>query len=292
MFVIIIVLSVIAAYSVSRRITLPIRNILLALKDMEGQDIDSARPLSVPSYLNELEELQQSFMHMRGKLVESVHNTLEAKEHEYRAILQSLQSQMDPHFIYNILSIIGIMAEDKNTSGITETIGHLSHLLRYASSAVSPEVCIKDEIEYTTKYLLCMKVRFQDSLEYSLAVPEALHPIKIPKLILQPLVENCLKYGIEKEPPWHISIRGETDGKGWQLVIEDDGPGFSPEFLAAFERKAKESNGTYPERSLEINGMGLLNIYFRLRLFYHGESIFRLGNRPEGGASVVIGGKV
>ena len=222
----IIIVVLLTASSVSRKLTIPLKKIHDALNGMDWETFTQTEPSNISSELNELEELQAAFMNMQTKLKETMDAALEARTQEMQATMFALQSQMDPHFIYNMLTIIGIMAEEGMKERISETIEHLTHLLRYISSSVSSVVTIREEIEYAKRYLSCMKIRFQDSLHYSIDIPEPLLCVKVPKLIIQPIIENTMKYGIDTEPPWEVAISGTVSDARWEIIVSDNGPGF------------------------------------------------------------------
>ena len=134
-----------------------------------------------------------------------------------------------------------------------------------------------------------MMIRYQGDLSYKIQVPEKMYDLEVPKLCVQLLVENAIKFSSTKRPPYQISISGISDKSHYELSICDNGPGFSSESLAMLQDKITEINQTGLLPSLEINGMGILNIYIRYRIL-HGENIiFRLGNQESGGACITIG---
>jgi two-component system, sensor histidine kinase YesM len=244
----------------------------------------------VASDLNELEELQLAFQKMQAKLKQTMDEVLEARTHEIQATMLALQSQMDPHFVYNMLTTIGIMAEEGMVEEIAGSVEHLTHLLRYISSGKSAVVTIDDELEYARRYLACMKIRFRDKLSFDIRVPDELRRIGVPKLIIQPIIENTMKYGTSGAPPWTVTIEGESQNGHWRVRVRDNGPGFEASRLTALREEIQRRMSLGPDPSLQISGMGLLNIASRLRLFYGDEAVYRLGNNENGGASVVIGG--
>ncbi|MRN27047.1 ATP-binding protein, partial [Romboutsia ilealis] len=115
--------------------------------------------------------------------------------------------------------------------------------------------------------------------------------LPIPKLCTQLLVENAVKFTTKTTPPWHISIEGRRDKNQWYVCVRDNGPGFQEDVIKTLHKQIDEinKNGLLP--CLELNGMGLLNIYIRFYLIYHAVFIFELGNQKSGGAFVTIGGK-
>ena len=165
---------------------------------------------------------------------------LDAKAHEMQATLLALQSQMDPHFVYNMLTTIGIMAEEGMGAEIAESVANMTHLLRYISSGAQAVVSISEELEYARRYLACMKVRFREALSFELAVPGSLMDIRIPKLIIQPIIENTMKYGLSGKAPWHVTVQGAAEDGRWTISVRDDGPGFTEERLRELRARIAE----------------------------------------------------
>lgn len=137
-----------------------------------------------------------------------------------------------------------------------------------------------------------MKIRYEDNLTYYFDIPDEMNQIIVPMLIIQPLVENSIKYGLNTSPPWNISVSGEINGNRWKIEISDNGPGFDPLVLNEFNHFIETSIDSLNVPDLQINGMGLKNIYFRLKLLYQNDTFFELQNHGEKGVSVTIGGLV
>jgi two-component system, sensor histidine kinase YesM len=282
--------SVLVASRLSTRLTVPLRRMHDAVSRLDWEGVTQGTAARPTADLNELEELELAFQGMQAKLKESLEAALEARAHEMQATLLALQSQMDPHFVYNMLTTIGIMAEEGMTREIAESVGNLTHLLRYISSGKSSVVSIGEEVEYAARYLACMKVRFRENLQTDIRVPPGMLAIRVPKLIVQPVIENAMKYGVSGKPPWRVSICGETEGGRWTVTVHDNGPGFPAGRLAELEAQIGARMRSIPDPALSISGLGLLNIASRLRLFYGDEAVYKLENHPEGGASITIGG--
>ena len=119
---------------------------------------------------------------------------------------------------------------------------------------------------------------------------DSLSPIKVPRLLIQPLVENCIKYALNVDPPWVIHITGYIKDSCWVIQVKDNGSGFPPDFLDSFHKKVLEIDWKKPLPELSINGMGILNLYMRLFLKYKQDLIFSLDNLPGNGACVTISG--
>lgn len=290
--IIILLFSLLFSFFAAKKYTAPIAKLRKSIRLMDLKDSSYSIPSDLGSGLIELEELNQAFIKMNLKVKNSVQYLLASKQHENQARMLALQSQMNPHFLYNTLTTISVMAEDGMNEEITSMCVNISDMLRYISSDKSPLVKICTEVDYTRKYLECMKIRYGSKLSYIIEIDNKMMDINIPKLIIQPLVENSLKFDACKQPPWEVKIYGELNKEHWIIKVQDNGPGFNREKLKSINEKIKEIDQSGLLPSLELNGMGLLNIYIRLKIVYKKQMIFSIEENPSGGAIVLIGGNL
>lgn len=287
-----LILSLMISYHLSRKMTNPIKHLKHIIQRMEldtfGQDQTASYD---PAYL-ELIELYQAFQKMSEKLKVSMNELIDTRQQELKSRTLALQSQMNPHFYYNTLSCIIVLAENGKTEEVVTLCRSLSQIMRYITDNSSSIIELREEIDYVQKYLYCMKVRYQSSLTCTLDIEPELYSIMVPKLIIQPLVENAIKYGTDCIPPWNISVKGALFKDYWQIDVTDSGNGFSEENMQMLNEKieAADANPGMPEMS--INGLGLLNVYLRWKIYKKDAAIFSFGNTPEGHAYVSIGAKL
>ena len=282
-------ISILISYRLSRSVVKPVKHLKHIIQRMEldtlGQETVTAYPVSV----NELEELYQAFQLMSDNLKDSMERLNQAKEQEMKARSMALQTQINPHFYYNTLSSIMVLAENGDSETVVKMCRNLSQIMRYITSTAETTVTLKEELDYVQKYLYCMKVRYQSSLNYTIDVDESLLSQPVPKLIIQPIVENAIRYGSDCAPPWNITISSVVTPGSWQIEVSDTGPGFTEEAkerITANIMKAIQNPGL-PE--LKINGLGTVNVYLRWKIFCKGDIIFRYGNTAEGHGIVSIG---
>jgi two-component system, sensor histidine kinase YesM len=281
-----------ASYLIARRITGPIKALHAEIDGLDLGNLESVAQSSPRRGPGEVDSLRIAFHGMKQKLNESILEAVSLKAHEKEAQLTALQAQLHPHFIHNMLQTIVIMAEQNEPDEIRNLISNLTKILRYVSSTEEKQTTIGMEIEYAESYLAAMRVRFGGSLEYIIDIPEDLKTIRVPKLILQPFIENCFKYGTANRPPWRLEIRGWFSDGGWSVEISDNGPGFHPDALKALREKiaSRERLGKGLP-SMAISGMGILNSYERLKLFSGDAALFEIGNGENGGARISLGVK-
>lgn len=281
--------SVIVSYKLSRSVVKPVKHLKHIIQRIELDTLGQEKVTSYPVSVNELEELYQAFQHMSDNLKDSMLELTEAKEQEVHARSMALQTQINPHFYYNSLSSISVLAENGDCDTVVKMCRNLSMIMRYITDTGHTTVTLADELDYVRKYLYCMKVRYQSSLNYNIDVDESILTENVPKLLIQPLVENAIRYGSDCVPPWTITISSYVADNCWKITVTDTGPGFSEEACARIaENLAKaDKNPGLPE--LKINGLGTVNVYLRWKLFCKEDIIFEYGNTEDGHGMVSIG---
>jgi two-component system, sensor histidine kinase YesM len=288
-----LVLGWLATFFAARGLSRPLKELQAALAGMDAAafEVGKGEPPSIsPSSIREIEGLRASFVSMYEELGTSTRQLVATRSEETKARMLALQSLMNPHFIYNNLAAIGAMADEGLCAEIKAICEDVSFLLRYVSSVSGSGVRLGEEIEHTERYLKCMRSRYGDSLQVDIEVPDAMRDIIVPKLVVQPLVENSIKHGFDRSPPWRLSLRGWTEAGAWRVEVVDDGIGFEPEALAALREEIGACIGSDSLPELGIEGMGLLNIVLRLRLLYGEGYFFAIEDGVGAGARVTIGG--
>ena len=240
--------------------------------------------------IREIDKLHDSINENILSMKTSTDSLMILKEQEVQAQMLSLQSQMNPHFLYNSLSTIGEMAQEGLTEPVSRMCDMITEIMRYISSNREQRSSLEEELEICDMYLDCLQMRYQDHLTWTIDVEDDMLDIMIPKLCIQLLVENAVRSITTQAPPWHVSIICTQDEREWRVTVSDNGPGFDPEVDRRLRAQMDQilADGILP--SLKIQGMGLLNIFIRLYLLDGIPFVFDMGNRPEGGAFVTIGG--
>jgi two-component system sensor histidine kinase YesM len=287
----ILLLAISLSYLAAKRITKPIARMHATMKSTNLVGITTHTHVELNSGLNELDRLQFAFNKMSERLKESMDQLLMSQLQELQAKMLALQSQMNPHFLYNTLTTISIMAEENMNEQIVIMIENLSMMLRYISADNSSLVPLETELAYTEKYLECIKIRHKQNVLYTFEMAANMKDIPVPRLIIQPLVENSLKYSSKLLPPWTIKVRGYQENDHWFVEVTDNGPGFDQSAITEFTNRIQEIEQTGIIPGLQLNGMGLLNIYLRLKISYQTDMCMQTINLPDGGAKVIVGGK-
>lgn len=231
--------------------------------------------------------MESAFNTLMLRLRESTAKELSLREGTLQARLSALQTQINPHFIYNTLNIISAKAMESGSFEIIEICGQFAQMLRYSTDTNSRTATLAEEIDNVRNYLLLAKARYEDNLEYTIDVPENAQQIQLPKLTLQPLVENALTHGFNgQNEQRRLSITGEVLREHLSLEIRDNGVGFSDDVLISLRTRLAEI--TEGHVAIETNGghIGLINTC--LRLHYYSQGKVRIGLRNENGAVVSL----
>lgn len=295
-FIIITFLTLILSYIVSRIITNPLMKMYLQLQSLHTDNIDSVEENTierVDTNILELDTLYSALIDMHNRAQISMKREIALRNQEVQSHMLALQSQMNPHFLYNSLATIQAMADEGMNEEVIHMCQTISRILRYISSNTDPLVSVREDISHAQDYLECMKMRYDEDLIYEIDLPEEMMQIQIPKLCLQLIIENSIKFSTKSvRPPWYITVKGIMTKTFWEISIQDNGIGFSQEDINILNEKIAYINETELLPSLEINGMGLMNIYIRFKILYKGKHIFKISNHATGGAIVTIGGEL
>ncbi|QGQ95104.1 HAMP domain-containing protein [Paenibacillus psychroresistens] len=290
---ILLLLSLGVIYILSRSISKP----LLQLHDSIKQVSLSNWQLNLPEPKthNEIMLLNRSFNNMMIRLEESMNLLILSRSREAKAHFLALQSQMNPHFLYNMLAVINSAARENDHVKVSEICTQTSNILRYLTSGNNKEVTLHEEFAQMEAYIKLMKHRFERHFNFIMEVDPALYAIHVPKLILQPLVENCFNHAFKgRKPVWEITLMGGIADGFWNIEIIDNGNGFSKNVLDKIEEERKEFDAKLNKSELdnahEIGGLGLINCYERLKILYENELVFEIVNLPQQGARITIGG--
>lgn len=295
-FILITVFTIFLSITVAKIITIPITKIYAQVQSFHMNENDSTDHESFPiidTHILELNALYSALVDMQQRAKISMEREVSLHNQEMQSRMLALQSQMNPHFLYNSLATIQSMADENMNDEIINMCQTISRILRYISSDKELLVSLSDDVQHVEDYLQCMKLRYENDLQYQIQIPPEMADIRIPKLCLQLIVENSIKFATKSvKPPWKISLTGKISHSYWEIRITDNGTGFSKEDLQTLNEKIDFINQTDLLPSLELNGMGLMNIYIRFKTLYYGNHIFKIENLATGGASVTIGGSL
>ena len=212
----------------------------------------------VESFDSMMDEIAQKQENDRRFAQLEINNARIQRELE-RVNLDLLQAQINPHFLYNTLDSIAILAQSQREEDVVAMVTSLSAFFRNSLSRGEDIITLRAERTQVTSYLEIQQIRYSDILNYEIDIPEALLDCLVPKLILQPLVENALYHGIKnRRGMGAITVTGEASGGDLLLRVRDNGAGMTPEQVQALQ------SGIYDDRH---TGLGLVNVHKRIRLY-------------------------
>lgn len=236
-------------------------DILYAIRKIQRGNLDVVIEDCGTDEMGELgRQINKMMEHIHVLIEENINRELLVKNSEIRA----LQNQINAHFIYNVLESIKMMAEIEEKYEISDAITSLGRLLRYSMKWVSGNVTVREEIEYIRNYLALINLRFDYEIHLSIKVPEEIMNQEIPKMSLQPIVENAIYHGIEElAEDTTIYIKGLVRGEDCVIEITDSGRGMSQSEVQEIYRKI---SGEIETSGGSGNGIGLKNVQDRIHM--------------------------
>ena len=257
--IILVIVALLFSRFMARSITLPIQKLRDSMKKVQEGDF-SVSDVVVDSK-NEIGSLTKSFDVMTHRIHELMEQNVHEQEEKRKSELKALQSQINPHFLYNTLDSIIWMAEGKKNEEVVLMTASLARLLRQSISNEDEVVPIANEVEYARGYLTIQKMRYKDKLEFQIAVDSSILYIPLIKLVLQPIIENAIYHGLKyKESKGLLIVKGFMKDGNAVLQVIDDGVGMDEETLAHIYDKHKVN--------YHSNGVGVYNVQKRLKLYY------------------------
>lgn len=287
--------TLIICFFLSKQMTQPLIKLTQATKELTIDRIldDKQRiPTSADSNIAEISDLCTSYLNMYDKLRKSSRDLLLARSEEIRANLQATQSLINPHFLFNSLTSISILAEDGQNETISRMCNALCDYFRYISNSSCTLVPLREEIDCTKKYIDCMQIRYEDTFSYTCQIDSAAENILIPKLIVQPIVENAFKHAFNNAPPWQLHLSADTNKDYWKICIEDNGGNLTNQKRDRILRELHHMDHTKELHRMQIGGMGLKNVYLRLTLQYGEKALFDIDNTQKNKTIFSIGGPI
>ena len=257
-FALILMLCLFLSYYIPLSITRPIRRLTQVTDQVAKGD------LTVRSDVTgglEARVLSDSMNTMIDKINELLEQVKTEQVRLRKAEFELLQSQINPHFLYNTLDAIVWLAEAGEQKKVVSMVGSLSDFFRISLNQGQDILDVREELQHVRSYLEIQQMRYQDILQYEICVPEELYSSRIPKITLQPLVENALYHGIKnKRGKGMIRIDGEMEDSDCILRITDNGRGMTPERLGQVREGIRNRN------ACETEIYGLYNVNERIRL--------------------------
>lgn len=262
-----------------RNIILPIQQLIKSMLEVSKGNFK----VRIPN--NKKEELgfmYTQFNLMVDKIDSLINEVYEERVNVQKSKLKLLQSQINPHFLYNCLNFIYRMAGAENLDGISKMSLYLGKYFRFATRVDKDVTSIKEELENIGAYIQIQNLRYQGKISYYEDIEPKVLDVSIPRLLIQPVIENALIHGIEKiQADINIWTKAVKIGDEIIVTIEDDGSGMDALRLEEINKNLNEANQ-------DSNSFGLSNIYWRLKLKFGDEAGLCLEKREPKGTKVVI----
>lgn len=280
-FMLMFVFLISLGFNFLRKITDPIQELAFTMQEVQRGDFHAVNLLD-PSMVNEGEVgiLYRNFITMIHRIDELIQENfakqLLIKETEFKA----LQAQINPHFLYNTLETVNWLAKTNQQEQISSMVEALGDLMRYSTNFNQDFIIFEDEIGIVNSYLTIQKYRFDDRIDFQMDIPFAVKKYKIPKLILQPLLENSFKHAVE--PSVYLSViklQAYQEEDRLFIRIEDNGPGIDPLILQKVKEGKVNPKGT---------GIGLNNIDDRIKLYAGVQYGLRIENLSGKGTAITV----
>lgn len=284
------------AYRFSRSITRPIQ---VLKKGMRQTEKGNWMMIPLPEQKDEITELMVRYNLMVNRLSELVEQVYEAelKNHEtqmerQKAEFQSLQLQINPHFLYNTLETIVCYAAVQDSEEISDIVKAMAYMLRYSIQTNLEEITVANELNHVLNYMIILKHRIDREFEIDVSVPPRFLLKKMVRLTLQPLVENVFQHAFPDGVEDHHWIRIDAEEKGdrFRVIVEDNGVGIALDHLQRLQSKlqtnrlADEEDGSRKDKG----GIGMVNVHRRIQMVFGEEYGLTIESEPGRGTRMIM----
>ena len=262
--------ALVIAFLLSKSITQPIHALQHTMHQVEQGDLNVRCGVTAG---NELGQLSDSFNHMIATTQALMDETARVAEQKRISEWRALQAQIQPHFLYNTLDSIIWMSHAGRSAEVVEMTSALASLLRRSIGTGSDTNTLAEEMDHVKSYLTIQKMRYNEKLQYELDMDPQTADCLLPKLILQPLVENAIYHGIKvKQTGGTVRVESILEEERLLITVEDDGVGMTEEQIARiFEKKQSDAESTK---------IGVYNVNERLQYYFGSEASMRYYSTP------------
>lgn len=281
-------------YLLTKSLTKPLRELKNKLCKLE---LDEEIHLDVKADSNEVTALSTGIEDILNQIREQNRSMVEIRKRAVKAHLDRMEAQMNPHFLYNALTVIGACGQEDGSERVYQMTRGLAQLLRYSIKYEHNLVEFCEEIENIRNYLLIMGMRYEDQVEVNWELDRTLDHIKVPKLSFQPVLENCFKHAfVTRTDKWRIVVKSMISRQRWVFQVKNNGVPFDStqierirnhyqEFIREFTNPGGNTEQTEP------TGLGLENTLKRLYIQYGAEAYWDI-RTEEDWTVVEIGGVI
>ena len=259
------VFLILVYYFYSKKSSQPIRSLKEAMESVQQGNLDTR--VEIRSN-DEIGYLAQGLNNMTEKLQGHIKKVYIAEIRQREAEIEALKTQIQPHYLYNTLDVIRMTAITHDDEETAEMIDGLSGQLKYLMGRARDMVTLKDEIDSVKNYFKIIHIRYENRFSLEIDLEDGLLDLKVPQLILQPVVENAVKYGLRpKEGEGVVAIRGKIEEGLLEITVMDNGVGMTPQRLK-YVRELLGSKETVEHPRSKRASIGLKNVYDRIKLIF------------------------
>lgn len=272
---------------ISVRFTLPIKRLIGTINQIQSGQLG----VEIPVHSNdEIGILARRFRHMMETINHLIKQEYMLSLANKTNQLKALQAQINPHFLYNSLQSIGTLALQHGAPGIYRLVSSLAKMMRYSMSTEETVVPLRKELEHVKAYLQLQTQRFEDELSVRYHIEDDTLDMVLPKMTLQPLVENYFKYGFEpRERPGELTLISRKASPALlEIIVADNGLSLSAEALLALNRRLTEEAGPGEDDREEAGSIGLRNVRMRLWLYFNEMADLTVDNNEPRGFRVTL----
>ncbi len=278
-----------------RKITLPIRSLSQAMQNATGQELLSSPPRMSFYGCAEARLLGDSFYSMLDRLERYTNSLMESQEARHAAELNSLQHQINPHFIYNTLTSIKYLSLAGQRDKVVSGINSLIRLLRNTLGDTRMTVPLRQELALLSEYFQIQQLRYGEGIRLHVCVPEECMDVLVPRFLLQPLAENSIFHGFSTNAPngtisVFAALRCTAGAEESQLILElmDNGSGIEPDVLETILCSSEEEGPASRRREGGMTRIGIRNVEERIHLIYGPQFGLSIASTPGCGTQVTI----
>lgn len=271
------VLMIILLLGMSVQYTDPMISIIKDLKRVEKGDLSARTDVHTN---NELRQLGEGVNNMIAEMEVLIDRLVQEERQKREVELEALHAQINPHFLYNTLNTIKWMAKIQGADTVASAIVSLVKLLRVSINISTDFISLGEEIEYIRNYVVIQKLRFNESFEIVVDVPNDLYTLQIPKLILQPIIENSLIHGMDETVSLTIRVTAQVEHDQLILQVSDNGAGMSDQKVSQIMAALTSVNA--------LSKAGLNNVSQRIKLYCGDAFGLELLTKEGEGTTVVV----
>ena len=266
----------------SEWITAPVKKLDRAVKELEHGSTEVDFDVGGPG---EVEHLSHSVRSMVSTMRHLMDDIIEQEEQKRRSELEVLQSQINPHFLYNTLDSVIWMTENGRTDDAVVMLTSLARFFRISLSRGSSIIPIRDELEHARHYLTIQKMRYKNKFSATITAEDGVESLYTIKLIVQPILENAIYHGMAyADGDGEITVRAFRDGGDVLIEVSDNGPGMPEEVVDSL----LDPNGPAAAAGAKGSGIGFRNVHRRIRLTFGADYGLTIFSEPDDGTTVRI----